>query len=236
MVRTGEAGIASIGPEAIKEAQAGGMKVVSVPGTMQAVYQFWGLYRPEVKGSPLTDVRVREALSLAIDRQQIIDHVMAQAGELAAAVHDVPLLDRPRHPALGGVGEEGAALRSRARQAAPGRGRPCQRLQDDVLEHRAARYAVHGPDRRGRRRLLGKDRREGRDEDGRVGRLRSDGARRAEGPRRDRVDVPHGRAGPSRPRATRRRSTSTGVQHLLGDPAESAPPSVRRWTRSTRRR
>ncbi len=54
------------------------MKVVSVPGTMQAVYQFWGLYRPEVKGSPLTDVRVREALSLAIDRQQIIDHVMAK--------------------------------------------------------------------------------------------------------------------------------------------------------------
>ena len=62
-----------------------------------------------------------------------------EAGELAAAVHDVPLLDRPRHPALGGLGEEGAALRSRARQAAPGRGRPPQRLQDDVLEHRAAR-------------------------------------------------------------------------------------------------
>jgi peptide/nickel transport system substrate-binding protein len=76
MVRTGEASIASIGPEALKEVRAGGMKTVTVPGTMQAVYQFWGLYRPEVKGSPLTDVRVREALSLAIDRQQIIDHVM----------------------------------------------------------------------------------------------------------------------------------------------------------------
>jgi peptide/nickel transport system substrate-binding protein len=78
MVRTGEASIASIGPDAIKEAQAGGMKIVSVPGTMQAVYQFWGLYRPEVKSSPLNDVRVREALSLAIDRQQIIDHVMGK--------------------------------------------------------------------------------------------------------------------------------------------------------------
>jgi ABC-type transport system substrate-binding protein len=54
------------------------MRAVSVPGTMQAVYQFWGLYRPEAKGSPLADVRVREALSLAIDRQQIIDHVMAK--------------------------------------------------------------------------------------------------------------------------------------------------------------
>ena len=78
MVRTGEAAIASMGPEALKEARAGGMKIVSVPGTMQAIYQFWGLYRPEAKGSPLTDVRVREALSLAIDRQQIIDHVMAK--------------------------------------------------------------------------------------------------------------------------------------------------------------
>jgi len=78
MVRTGEAAIASIGPDALKDVRAAGMKVVAVPGTMQAIYQFWGLYRPEVKGSPLTDVRVREALSLSIDRQQIIDHVMAK--------------------------------------------------------------------------------------------------------------------------------------------------------------
>src|SRR5438093_3922815 len=59
MVRTGEAAIASIGPEAVKEARAGGMKIVSVPGTMQAVYQFWGLYRPEAKASPPNDVRGR---------------------------------------------------------------------------------------------------------------------------------------------------------------------------------
>src|SRR3989454_2066122 len=78
MVRTGEAAIVSIGPEAVKEARAGGMKIVSVPGTMHAVYQFWGIYRPEAKASPLNDVRVREALSLAIDRQQIIDHVMGK--------------------------------------------------------------------------------------------------------------------------------------------------------------
>jgi peptide/nickel transport system substrate-binding protein len=78
MVRTGEASIVSIGPDAIKEAQAGGMKTVAVPGTMQAVYQFWGLYRPEAKGSPVTDIRVREALSLAIDRQQVIEHVMGK--------------------------------------------------------------------------------------------------------------------------------------------------------------
>ncbi|MGH7536220.1 MAG: ABC transporter substrate-binding protein, partial [Gemmatimonadales bacterium] len=76
LTRTGAAAIASINPDAIRESRAGGMKVVSVPGTMQAVYQFWGLYRPEFTSSPLNDIRVREALSLAIDRQQIIDHVM----------------------------------------------------------------------------------------------------------------------------------------------------------------
>ncbi len=81
MVRTGAAAIASIGPDAIREARAGGTRVVSVPGTMQAVYQFWGLYRPEFKASPLNDVRVREALSLAIDRQQILDHVMVKEAQ-----------------------------------------------------------------------------------------------------------------------------------------------------------
>src|SRR2546426_4392787 len=57
MVRTGEAPIGGIRPEAIKEAPAGGVKIVSVPGTMQAGYQFWGLYRPAAQGSPLTDIR-----------------------------------------------------------------------------------------------------------------------------------------------------------------------------------
>jgi peptide/nickel transport system substrate-binding protein len=76
MVRTGEAAIASISPESIREVQAAKLKLVSVPGTMQAIYQFWGLYRPEFQNSPLNDIRVRQALSLAIDRQQIIDHVM----------------------------------------------------------------------------------------------------------------------------------------------------------------
>ena len=76
MVRTGEVAIASIGPETMLSASRGGLEVLSVPGTMQALYQFWGVYRPEFKSSPVADPRVREALSLAIDRKQIIDHVM----------------------------------------------------------------------------------------------------------------------------------------------------------------
>ena len=76
MVRTGEAAIASIGPEAMLGASRAGLEVLSVPGTMQAVFQFWGSYKPEVKESPIAKVRVRQALSLAIDRKQLIEHVM----------------------------------------------------------------------------------------------------------------------------------------------------------------
>jgi peptide/nickel transport system substrate-binding protein len=76
MVRTGEAAIASIGPETMLSASRAGLEVLAVPGTMQAVFQFWGAYRPEVKDSPIAKVRVRQALSLAIDRKQVIEHVM----------------------------------------------------------------------------------------------------------------------------------------------------------------
>ena len=76
MVRTGEAAIASIGPETMLSAARAGLEVLSVPGTMQAVFQFWGTYRPEVKDIPIAKPRVRQALSLAIDRKQMIEHVM----------------------------------------------------------------------------------------------------------------------------------------------------------------
>jgi peptide/nickel transport system substrate-binding protein len=76
MVRTGEAAIASMGPESMRSVQRAGLEVVSVPGTMQAIYQFWGTNRPDQKNNPISNPKVREALSLAIDRKQIIDHVM----------------------------------------------------------------------------------------------------------------------------------------------------------------
>src|SRR5260370_1675698 len=76
MVRTGEAAIASIGPETMLSASRAGLEVVSVPGTMQAIFQFGGTYKPEVKDQRIAKVRVRQALSLAIDRKQVIEHVM----------------------------------------------------------------------------------------------------------------------------------------------------------------
>ncbi len=82
MTRTGEASIASIGPETMQGAARGGLEVLSVPGTMQAVFQFWGTWRPQAKDSPVAKVRVRQALSLAIDRKQVIEHVMGGKAEI----------------------------------------------------------------------------------------------------------------------------------------------------------
>ena len=76
MVRTGEAAIASIGPETMLSASRAGLEVLSVPGTMQAIFQFWGTWRPDQKDNPITKPRVRQALSLAIDRKDVIEHVM----------------------------------------------------------------------------------------------------------------------------------------------------------------
>lgn len=76
MVRTGEAAIASIGPETMLGASRAGLEVLSVPGTMQAIFQFYGAYHPSMKGNPIANPRIRQALSLAIDRKQIIEHVM----------------------------------------------------------------------------------------------------------------------------------------------------------------
>ena len=48
MVRTGEAAIASISPETVLGAGRGGIEVITVPGTMQALFQFYGTWRPSV--------------------------------------------------------------------------------------------------------------------------------------------------------------------------------------------
>ena len=46
---------------------------MSVPGTLPALSQFWGWFKPTQAANPIAKARVRQALSLAIDRQQIID-------------------------------------------------------------------------------------------------------------------------------------------------------------------
>ena len=180
MVRTGEAAIGSISPESLKEMKAAKLRTVTVPGTMQAVYQFYGSYRPEAKDAPIADVRVREALSLAINRQQIIDHVMD-----GQALWPMPFatfrysvdMDVPRWESWS---KEALRYDPRACQKTVSRGRVPQWLQHDLLEHGAARHPLHDPDRRGGGGILAEDRRQDRSQDHRMGHIPPHGTGRPE--------------------------------------------------------
>ena len=161
MVRTGEAAIASIGPDTMLSASRGGLEVLSVPGTMQALYQFWGAYRPEFKDSPIANPRVRQALSLAIDRQA--DHRSGdeRQGQHALSVRDLRLHRVFQRRSLEEVGEGGVSLRSRAGEEDAGRGGLSERVRSELRQHRAAGHAVHGRCRHRGRRHVDQDRRPG---------------------------------------------------------------------------
>ena len=126
MVRTGEAAIASIGPETMLGASRAGLEVLSVPGTMQAIFQFWGTWRPEVKDSPIAKPRVRQALSLAIDRKQVIEHVMNGKAQMPYPFATFGYTDYLQRRALEEVGGRGLPLRSRRwrRRSSPKRAIP----------------------------------------------------------------------------------------------------------------
>ena len=76
MVRTGHADIIDLVPESASEVLGAGMKLTVIEGVGMFIFQFWGLYFDEAKDLPTTDVRVRQAMSLAINRQDIIDFTM----------------------------------------------------------------------------------------------------------------------------------------------------------------
>ena len=236
MVRTGEASIASIGPEAVKEARAGGMKVVSVPGTMQADLSVLGPLhargevvaaqrRPRARGAvarhrPAADHRPRHGQGSALaDAVRVV--------QATRATWTIPRWDDWSQTALRYDPRAGqaAARRSAATAAASGSRSGTPRCPGTP-------FMV--PDRRGGGRLLGEDRGQGRDEDGGVGRVRSHGARRAEGARRHRVDVSHGRTAGADRRATRRRS-SPRASSICSAIRRTARRSARRPTRPTRR-
>jgi len=82
MLQTGDIDIISIIGDQVKEVKSAGLEVHTVPGALNIWYNVVGHYRPPAQGKPTTDVRVRRALSLAINRQQILDTVIAGYGSL----------------------------------------------------------------------------------------------------------------------------------------------------------
>ena len=76
MVHTGQSDIIDLVPESAPEVAASGAQLTVIEGVGMFIYQFWGLYWPEAQSRPVGDVRVRQAMSLAINRQDIIDYTL----------------------------------------------------------------------------------------------------------------------------------------------------------------
>ena len=76
MVRTGQSDIIDLVPESAPELQGTGAKLTVIEGVGMFIYQFWGLYFDEAKELPVGDIRVRQAMSLAINRQDMIDFTL----------------------------------------------------------------------------------------------------------------------------------------------------------------
>lgn len=81
MLEKGEIDGTNASVQAAVDAKKKGFDVLtSARGLTQM--NFIGMYMPEAKSSPLADVRVRQALSLAINRQEIVDTLLGGLGAL----------------------------------------------------------------------------------------------------------------------------------------------------------
>jgi peptide/nickel transport system substrate-binding protein len=71
-LKTGEIDISECDLESVGELEASGLRTPVVGRSMNAIY-FYGVYEKEAAGLPTADLRVRQALSLAINRDEIIN-------------------------------------------------------------------------------------------------------------------------------------------------------------------
>jgi peptide/nickel transport system substrate-binding protein len=82
MIRTGEADIARISPERVGSVEAAGFKVVEDPGSD---IPFIFMTEQWVKEAPVSNKKVRQALALAINREEIFKHIFYGMGRLTGS-------------------------------------------------------------------------------------------------------------------------------------------------------
>jgi peptide/nickel transport system substrate-binding protein len=89
MLKAGEADLVPISYDSIPEVEAAGLNVLSVPNSWSPYFVFGGTVpaRPERwnPDNPWSDVEVRKALNMAIDKQTIVDTIFHGQAEVAGA-------------------------------------------------------------------------------------------------------------------------------------------------------
>lgn len=83
-LRTGQVNMAEITQETVAAIKDANLKILQIPATRSVGVHFWGVADTRAKDMPLANPKVREALSLAIDRQEIVDILLAGLGEIPA--------------------------------------------------------------------------------------------------------------------------------------------------------
>ncbi|MBI4303005.1 MAG: ABC transporter substrate-binding protein [Chloroflexi bacterium] len=70
-LKTGEIDAIDVSLEAGRELEASGLARLRTLNTTAVIIQLHGAYEPKAAGMPISDIRVRQALSLAVDRDEI---------------------------------------------------------------------------------------------------------------------------------------------------------------------
>ena len=77
MLQAGEVDVISISPDQAEPLEAAGLELRTVPQSNEIGLIFPAIWRDAAQGKPTANAKVRQALSLAIDRQAIVDSVLA---------------------------------------------------------------------------------------------------------------------------------------------------------------
>ncbi|MDO8673957.1 MAG: ABC transporter substrate-binding protein [Dehalococcoidia bacterium] len=86
MLKTGELDAAIVAPDSVPQLKAAGLRIVSHDGSSQSfMWPFWDMQNPQKYA--LSDVKVRKALSLAINRKELADKVYGGYAEPSALMY-----------------------------------------------------------------------------------------------------------------------------------------------------
>lgn len=89
-LKTGELDVANVTFDSVPELEAAGVKIMSIPKTTLATVGFWATWDPRAKDKPTSDVRVRKALSMAVNSDELIKALWG--GRASPAAGAVPYM------------------------------------------------------------------------------------------------------------------------------------------------